>query len=491
MRDIAAGFILTLILAATIARPAAGQDQTPPEPARSALQGTVVWSEVTETERATVTQLLEAPDWPFRAFGLLRLEHYRGEEIESLLMPRLSDEAWQVRCFALRQAHRLNIAIAPEALAGETDGRVIRAALRYGVEIDQEKVGRGARTLLRTRSLDELMLGLELAAAGGDEKLRTEAAGRARRLIQNMNEATAVRLSRRLAVLLDVHPAPRTVAQWRQWLQGRGGNVTLPEAANSNPAAGLVDHNLIAQMDAETFARLREYLDALRRRDLELVIVMDSTWSMLPMINQVRAGVEMLILYLGDISHTMRLAFVAYRDHDNPPIWEGCRLTRDVDSIRNFLFNLTITGGADYPEAVLEGLRACRELDFSQKADRQIVLIGDAPPHEEDLYQVAGLVEESRSHGITTHAVHVPMEYPPGFVEALNPPAASQARAWLIQYNETTRVTFAEIARMGGGNSVQLTRAEELVPSIVHCTIQQPWWPAFDEFYALYLQLCR
>lgn len=463
-------------------------DGSPSSPAASPVAS---WHSASEAERSTVTLMLESPDWPFRAFGLLRLEHYCGDEVQPLLAPLLSDPAWQVRCFALRQAHRLGMEVPTEILADETDGRVLRAALRYGAPVDSEKMIRGTARLLKMRSLEDMMLGLELAAAGDNDGLKNEAAKRAERLIRNMNDATAVRVSRRLAALVGVFPPPRTVGQWRQWLHGQGGSVKFADQAGTGPLGALVDHDVIAGMDSATFARLREYLDALRKRDLELAIVMDCTWSMVPMINEVRAGVEMLILYLSDISQTMRLAFVAYRDHDNPPVWEGYRLTSDVDSIRKFLFDLAITGGADYPEAVLDGLRACRELDFSRNADRQIVLIGDAPPHEEDLYQVAGLVEEARNVGITTHSVHVPMQYPAGYVQRLQPPAASQARVWLERYNQNTRTTFAEIARMGGGDSVQLTAAEDLVPAIVHCTIQEAWWPAFDEFYALYLELCR
>ena len=89
-------------------------------------------------------------------------------------------------------------------------------------------------------------------------------------------------------------------------------------------------------MDPKTLGRLLDYLAALRKRDLDLAIVMDSTASMLPMINEARAGVDSLILFLSDISGSMRLAFVAYRDHDNKPVWEGHRFTDDVESIRHF-----------------------------------------------------------------------------------------------------------------------------------------------------------
>ena len=73
MQGTATRFILTLILAGSLAHHAFAQDQSPPTPAPAISSAAALWSEASETERATVTQLLESPDWPFRAFGLLRL----------------------------------------------------------------------------------------------------------------------------------------------------------------------------------------------------------------------------------------------------------------------------------------------------------------------------------------------------------------------------------------------------------------------------------
>ncbi len=236
-------------------------------------------------------------------------------------------------------------------------------------------------------------------------------------------------------------------------------------------------------MEAETFSRLLDYLDFLRQRDLELVIVMDFTSSMLPMINQARAGVDALILFMNDISRTLRLGFVAYRDHDNKPVWEGHRFTVEVVAIRNFLFNLRITGGADLPEAVLEGLTACGNLNWNPNAIRQIILVGDARPHDEDVFKVLNLVETYRNEGVTVHAVHVPME-----ITNFAPPGR---RALVQHHNAMTATAFQDIATHGGGQKVTLSGTDQLVPSIMHTTLQEAWWPTFDQFYELYLQLCR
>ena len=458
--------------------------------AREADQA-IPWARVSEGERVTLTRLLESRDWPFRAFGLLRLERFSGPAVEAHLRRGVRDPAWQVRCFALRQAGRMGIAIAPEDLDGEVDPRVIRTALRHGVRLDSERITQQATTLMRTKALQELMLGLEIAAATDIEPIREEAVDRGLRLIKRMDDAVCALISRRLAVTLGVSQIPETGRAWRQWLAERGGKLILPRPTR-RPARRLLESpSLVAEMDAETFARLLDYLEGLRQRDLDLVIVMDATASMLPMVNEARTGIDALILFLGDISGTMRLAFVAYRDHDNKPVWEGHPFTTEIKAIREFLFDLRITGGADYPEAVLEGVAACRKLDWNRRAAREIVVVGDAPPHEEDYEKLTGTLETFRSNGVVVHAVHVPMRRRDGYERYLTPAQLAADIQWLETYNRQTAEAFAQIARLGSGRMVTLTHRDQLVPSIMRFTIAEPWWPVFDEFYELYLELCR
>jgi Mg-chelatase subunit ChlD len=471
-------------------------DHLAPPPASSAPAGLrgperVPWAELNAQSVEQLTAVLKDPNWPIRVFGLLRLERYSGDEPQNFVRAALSDEAWQVRCFAIRQASHMRIDIAPAALAEEMDPHVLRAALRHGVAIPAEQIEPHAKRLLKTRGIEELLLGLELAACSDIEEVRTEAEKRATRLIKNMEDGVALLIARRLAVVVGLDAPPEDGREWRAWLASTGEKVTLASPEASRRAGAHAAAPLIAEIDDEVFTRLLDYLSSLKQRDLDLVIVMDATASMIPMVNSARAGVDALILFMSDISRSMRLAFIAYRDHDNAPVWDGHPFTTDIASIRKYLFDLRITGGADYPEAVLEGLTACAELTWNKKAEREIVLVGDAPPHEEDLYKVRELLDTLRNSGITVHAVHVPMQYPKGYFERLAPERADAARQWLQDYHESTGKAFADIADGGGGKKAELTRAEELVPAVMHFTIEEAWWSVFDEFYGMYLELCR
>lgn len=452
---------------------------------------TIPWSSLDDKTRGELSKLLDSPDWPIRVFALLRLERYSGAALEPLLHARLHDSAWQVRCFGIRQARRMNITLSSADFADEADPHVIRAALRFGVALPEVKVSEAANALLRTKGVEELMLGIEIAAACNIQTLRADAAKRAARLIKNMDNAIAVMLSRRLAVVLGLAQIPSTSEEWIAWLRTQHDELKLAKSDSQAGDALTAAAPLAAQMDDEQFARLLDYLGGLRARDLDLVIVMDATSSMIPMINQARAGVDSLILFLQDISREMRVAFIAYRDHDNKPVWDGHPFTTDIAAIRKYLYDLRITGGADYPEAVFEGLAACGELKWNRKATREAVLVGDAPPHEEDIYRIHALMESYRDLGIIVHAAHIPMEFPANYYNSLPPLKSLEARKWLEDYNKSTGQAFADIAQAGCGRKTEMAKADELVPSIMHFTIEEGWWSVFDEFYETYLKLCR
>ncbi|MHC5002224.1 MAG: vWA domain-containing protein [Planctomycetota bacterium] len=477
---------LAIVLAATLsgvvsARPPA----RPPEPDGGAVRR-VDWSAVPAPERQLLAGLQTSPHWPDRVFALLRLERYAGTPVDEMLRAALADEAWQVRCFAVHQAMRLEL-VRPEDLAVEEHGAVVREALRCGVALDPARVEEGARRLMQREDLDELMLGLEIAALSGQAALRDEASRRTVRLLGRMDEATLIRISRRLARLLDLDEEPPDVAAWAAWWDGQGSTLELPEPAPPT----LPSRSLVSTLELEELARLMDYLDGLRHRDLDLVITMDATASMLPMINEARAGIDSLIVFLDDLARVARVAFVAYRDHDNAPVWEGHPFSTDAASVRRFLYGVRITGGADLPEAVLEGLAASTRLDWNGRATRQVVLVGDAEPHAADAQRLTALLGAFAEEGITVNAVHVPMRPDEAFLRRMPPPRVAAYRRQIDQHNQRTETAFAEIARLGGGRMVTVTRASELVPAIMHLTIEPAWWPAFDEFYSLYLGRCR
>jgi hypothetical protein len=74
---------------------------------------------------------------------------------------------------------------------------------------------------------------------------------------------------------------------------------------------------------------------------------------------------------------------------------------------------------------------------------------------------------------------------------ASRPAAPGSPEEFNSDYNRTTGEMFAAIAEIGGGQKTEMTSSGDLVPAIMHFTIEDGWWPVFDEFYERYLELCR
>jgi len=120
--------------------------------------------------------------------------------------------------------------------------------------------------------------------------------------------------------------------------------------------------------------------------DLDVVFVLDTTGSMGGELREVTERVRQLAvdLALARDGERLRWGIVAYRDRGDDYVTLPFDLSADVDAAQAFLSGLRADGGGDGPEAVVAAVEtALYELswDRSDGVDRQIFLIGDAPPH--------------------------------------------------------------------------------------------------------------
>lgn len=117
---------------------------------------------------------------------------------------------------------------------------------------------------------------------------------------------------------------------------------------------------------------------------VDVVFVVDTTSSMIPFIEAAREHIRKTVESIaanGDLD--VQLALVEYRDH---PPQEETFVTRiypfaDTATLQRTLESLTVHGGGDGPEAVLDGLVAAAKMQWRPDADRLCFLVGDAPPH--------------------------------------------------------------------------------------------------------------
>lgn len=120
--------------------------------------------------------------------------------------------------------------------------------------------------------------------------------------------------------------------------------------------------------------------------NLDVVFLLDTTGSMASEIREVKERVVQLSRTLEESrkGETVRFGVVAYRDRGDAYLTQLSPLSADVKKSEQFLGVLTADGGGDGPEDVLSGLRdaLCKmKWTTGQGTERQIFLVGDAPPH--------------------------------------------------------------------------------------------------------------
>lgn len=147
-----------------------------------------------------------------------------------------------------------------------------------------------------------------------------------------------------------------------------GGDVTSwPSSENLTPVMETVFGKILK--DSET------------SEALDVAFVLDTTASMGPYIDQVKVNLVKFLTELQKKKDT-RVAILEYRDSDDFLNRVNTPLTKDLQAVKTGVQALTVSGGGDQPEAVLDALVAAKNsLSWDPKAKRVVLLMGDAPPH--------------------------------------------------------------------------------------------------------------
>lgn len=115
---------------------------------------------------------------------------------------------------------------------------------------------------------------------------------------------------------------------------------------------------------------------------LDVAFVLDTTISMNPYIEQVQLNLVKFLEELQKKKDT-RVAILEYRDSGDDFLNRvNTAFTKDLTKVKKAVESLTVSGGGDEPEAVLDALLAAKDkLSWNPKAKRVVLLVGDAPPH--------------------------------------------------------------------------------------------------------------
>jgi hypothetical protein len=240
---------------------------------------------------------------------------------------------------------------------------------------------------------------------------------------------------------------------------------------------------------------------------VELVIVMDATGSMQGVID---ASVEALQDFAGlmqGISPKFRMGLVEYRDHGD--MKNGAKisepLSKNIKKVQKELSKVRAGGGGDFPEAVLAGLQAAfsKKMGWQEPANKLLVVVGDAPPHDNNMEEILTLVQEAhdspfgkKASSVLEHRRDGKSRGKSGSKRGVRPFVTSAIGAGALQVHGLTRNAFAKIAEAGGGAySEVLTAGEdgraasvEIAEHILTLSFGARWRNQMHDFVRIYMQ---
>ncbi|MHC4853240.1 MAG: FHA domain-containing protein, partial [Planctomycetota bacterium] len=207
----------------------------------------------------------------------------------------------------------------------------------------------------------------------------------------------------------------------------------------------------------------------LRKSGLEIVFVFDSTGSMGAVLQSTKERIARMVDVLHALVPDSRIAIITYRDHGDSESYltRSVPLSRDVYRSVNFMQRIYAGGGADEPEAVLDGLRAAFNQKWQKNSRRLVVLVGDAPPHKRTQSKIQGLVRKFVSNGRSF--VHAFVTSPNG----------------RGQMTKTTQKAFRKIASTGKGECLDFEDEAKILKAVLSLAFGRAYKRSLEEVYKL------
>ena len=176
---------------------------------------------------------------------------------------------------------------------------------------------------------------------------------------------------------------------------------------------------------------------------IEIVIVFDSTGSMGSEIQNVKQRIFQISSAVLRKIPRAKFSLVTYRDRGDSYVARGIELQNDPKRMLYFVNGVNAGGGGDEPEAVQAGMRvAIKENTYRSKAQKVMILFGDAPPHQADLATCLMYAKRFRGYG-------------KGQVHTVSCRASTPLPA------------FYAIAREGGGDAFVMNQADRLMEELL------------------------
>jgi len=226
------------------------------------------------------------------------------------------------------------------------------------------------------------------------------------------------------------------------------------------------------------------FIGDLRRKGLDVVLVIDGTGSMKLILDDVKAKMNQLIRAIHRLVPVARVGVIVYGGKGEPLDIQP--LTLSADKIQYFLANMRAKGGGTWEENMIGAVQtAIGGMDYKPYAKKVIVLVGDSPPDKKDFEPIMSLIREFRANNGTFNTVDVTAEEHERFerdfwlkVHQTEPPFITPLPAFYQQ----TRQAFKVMSTVGGGAMRSLSKDVHINQQVLILAFGEQWQTQVSAF---------
>jgi hypothetical protein len=228
------------------------------------------------------------------------------------------------------------------------------------------------------------------------------------------------------------------------------------------------------------------FVDELRHKGLDIVLVIDGTKSMDFVMDDVKARMTQLATRVRQLVPIARVGVVVFGGKGEPLDMQP--LTLSTAKLQTFLGSIQAKGGGEWQENTLGAVQAAiTKMDWKPYARKMIVLIGDSPPEKDDFAPLVALLKDFRRNNGTLSGVDVQQEeherYMLAFwmrVHGAKPTPAEIGP--LPQFAKQAQAAYKVLAVEGGGSIRSLSHDADINHQVMILVFGDKWQEEVSRF---------
>jgi VWA domain-containing protein len=231
-----------------------------------------------------------------------------------------------------------------------------------------------------------------------------------------------------------------------------------------------------------------DFVGLLEKVGFDVVFVLDATNSMDFVIDPVKQQLGGLVDTIRKLVPNARVGLVLYKDKGEDFVVRKSDLTFHLDKLQSFISGIQASGGGDYEEGVMDGLKtATQQINWRKYAHRVIVLVPSSPAHPQEKQQAEEFVRGFHANGGIVHVLDLAdimhRNYEIEFYTKMygHPPAQISPLPPFLKDLEAYNTT---LARMGGGELLPLGEGDRITEQLMIAAFGPKWRKEVEKFAA-------